>query len=167
MTTPSNKARVTQPGDAEILVTRRFAAPRALVFRAYTEPALMQRWLLGPPGWTMPVCEMDLRVGGAYRWQWRNEADGAIFGFHGEFLEVVTHARLVETQIYDPGTMGGEMGPPSIITIDFAEDGPETVLTTRIAFASPEACRAALETGMTDGMEQSYRQLDRLIPGMS
>src|SRR5829696_4222272 len=70
------KAQVTTPSDHEVKVVRSFNAPRALVYRAYTEPALVKQWLLGPPGWTMPVCEMDVRVGGQYRWVWRSETDG-------------------------------------------------------------------------------------------
>ena len=67
--TTTNEAQVSTPSDREVQVTRAFRAPRALVYRSYTEPALLQRWLLGPPGWTMPVCEMDVRVGGKYRWR--------------------------------------------------------------------------------------------------
>ncbi len=78
-----SKAQVTLPSDHEVEVTRQFAAPRALVYEAYTTPSLVQRWLLGPPGWTMPVCTMDVRVGGKFRWRWRNDQDGKEFGFHG------------------------------------------------------------------------------------
>jgi uncharacterized protein YndB with AHSA1/START domain len=104
------KAEVTFPGDAEVRVTRQFFAPRAVVYRAYTEPDLMKRWLLGPPGWSMPVCEMDLEVGGKFRWRWRNDEDGKKFGFYGEFLDIRDDARIVHSQHYDPGDVGGEMG---------------------------------------------------------
>ena len=92
MTTLS-KAQVTLPSDREVLVTRQFNAPRDLVYKAYTTPALVQRWLLGPPGWSMPVCEMDVRVGGKFLWRWRNDEDGKEFGFHGEFREVAAPAQ--------------------------------------------------------------------------
>ena len=82
------KAQVTLPSDREVKVTRSFKAARPLVYRAYTEPALVQRWLLGPPGWSMPVCEMDVRVGGRYRWRWRSDKDASEFGFAGTFREV-------------------------------------------------------------------------------
>ena len=79
-------AQVSFPSDRVVEVTRSFRAPRALVYEAYTTPELLKRWLLGPPGWTMPVCEMDVRAGGAYRWRWRSDEDGSEFGFHGTFL---------------------------------------------------------------------------------
>ena len=82
--------------------------PRALVYRAYTEPQLVQRWLLGPPGWSMPVCEMDVRVGGGFRWRWRNDQDASEFGFAGTFREVQSGSRLVHTEAYDPGTAGDD-----------------------------------------------------------
>jgi uncharacterized protein YndB with AHSA1/START domain len=88
MQTAIDRAEVTQPSDREVQVRRSFKAPQTLVYRAYTEPELVQQWLLGPPGWSMPVCEMDVRVGGRYRWRWRNNEDGAEFGFSGTFREV-------------------------------------------------------------------------------
>ena len=103
-----DKAQVTLPSDREVKVTRSFRAPRALVYRAYTEPALVRRWLLGPPGWSMPVCEMDVRVGGRYRWRWRSDTDGKEFGFAGTFREVQPPSRLVHSETYDPGTVGDD-----------------------------------------------------------
>jgi uncharacterized protein YndB with AHSA1/START domain len=158
------KAQVTTPSDREVQVTRSFKAPRALVYRAYTEPQLVQRWLLGPPGWSMPVCEMDVRVGGRYRWRWKNNDDGSEFGFTGTFREVQPASRLVHTEAYDPGTVGGEFpGNDAMVTVAFAEDGGVTTVTTLIDFGSKEARDAAVATGMTDGMEQSYQMLDRLL----
>jgi uncharacterized protein YndB with AHSA1/START domain len=88
MLTTMEKAQVTLPSDREVKVTRAFRAARPLVYRAYTEPALLQRWLVGYPGWSMPVCEMDVRVGGRYRWRWRSDTDASEFGFAGTFREV-------------------------------------------------------------------------------
>ena len=114
-----DKAQVTTPSDREVKVARSFKAPRALVYRAYTEPKLLKRWLLGPPGWTLPVCEMDVRVGGKYRWQWRSDDGTQAFGFHGTFREVQPEARLVHSEAYDPGTMGGPYpGTEAIVTED-------------------------------------------------
>lgn len=104
-----DKAQVSLPSDGEVRVTRSFRGPRALVFRAYTEPDLVRQWMLGPPGWVMPVCEMDLRVGGRYRWRWRSEEDGNEFGFFGVFREVEPPSRIVHTETYDPGTLGDAM----------------------------------------------------------
>jgi uncharacterized protein YndB with AHSA1/START domain len=158
------KAQVTLPSDREVKVTRSFKAPRRLVYRAYTEPALVQRWLLGPPGWSMPVCEMDVRVGGRYRWLWRNDTDGSEFGFAGTFREVQAPSKLVHTEAYAPGTVGG--GYPeneALVTVTFSEHEDLTAVTTLIEFASKEARDAAVATGMTDGMEQSYQLLDNLL----
>jgi uncharacterized protein YndB with AHSA1/START domain len=157
------KAQVTLPSDREVKVTRSFDAPRALVWRTYTEPALVQRWMLGPPGWSMPVCEMDLRVGGKFRWRWRSDEDQSEFGFHGEFREVDVGARIVHTEIYDPGTTGMGEGGESLITVTFAEKNGSTVVTTLMDFGSKEARDAAVATGMTDGMEQGYQRLERLL----
>ena len=158
------KAQVTTPSDREVKVTRSFKAPRALVYRAYTEPDLVRRWLLGPPGWTMPVCEMDVRVGGRYQWRWRSEKDGNEFGFSGTFREVQPSSRLVHTEAYEPGTVGGGYpGQDAIVTVTFAEDAGVTTVTSLIDFGSKEARDAAVATGMTDGMEQSYQLLDRLL----
>src|SRR5262245_16050033 len=78
------KAQVTLPSDREVKVTRSFKAPRPLVYKTYTEPALVQRWLLGPPGWSMPVCEMDVRVGGRDRRRWRRDKGGSELGLAGQ-----------------------------------------------------------------------------------
>jgi uncharacterized protein YndB with AHSA1/START domain len=160
----TDKAQVTLPSDREVKVTRSFRATRELVYRAYTEPALVRRWLLGPPGWTMPICEMDVRVGGQYRWRWRSEDKGSEFGFSGTFREVQPPSRIVHTEAYDPGTIGGEYpGAPAIVTVTFTEDGGVTTVTSLIDFGSKEARDGAVATGMTDGMEQSYQLLDRLL----
>ena len=158
------KAQVTLPSEREVKVVRSFKAPRALVYRAYTEPQLVKRWLLGPPGWTMPVCEMDVRVGGRYRWRWRSDKDGSEFGFAGTFREVQPAAKLVHTEAYDPGTVGDEYPQKeAIVTVTFTEEGGVTTLTSLMDFGSKEARDAAISTGMTDGMEQSYQRLDRLL----
>ena len=164
----TDKAQVTLPSDREVKVTRSFRAPRALVYRAYTEPELVRRWLLGPPGWTMPICEMDVRVGGQYRWRWQSEEKGSEFGFSGTFREVQPPSRIVHTEAYDPGTVGGPYpGEPALVTVTFTEDGGVTTMTSLIDFGSKEARDAAVATGMTDGMEQSYQLLDRLLQDRS
>jgi uncharacterized protein YndB with AHSA1/START domain len=164
MPTIIDKAEVIQPSDREVKVTRSFRAPRLLVYRAYTEPALVGRWLLGPPGWSMPICDMDVRVGGGYRWRWRSDQDGKEFGFAGTFREVQPPSRLVHTEAYDPGSVGGGYpGPEALVTVTFAEDAGVTTVTTLIDFGSREARDAAVATGMTGGMEQSYQLLDRVL----
>jgi len=157
-------AQVTLPSDGVVRVDRAFEAPRALVYDAYTKPELVRRWLLGPPGWTMPVCEMDVREGGAFRWGWRSEEDGKEFGFHGKFLEVRAPELLRHTEVFDPGDTGESMGDAeAIVTVRFDERGGSTTVTTLVDYGSNQARDAALATGMTDGMEQSYRRLEGLL----
>ena len=157
-------AQVTLPSEREVQVARSFRAPKELVYRAYTEPQLVQRWLLGPPGWAMPVCEMDVRVGGKYRWRWRSDQDGNEFGFMGTFREVLPASRLVHTEAYDPGTVGdGYPDKEAIVTVSFTEDAGVTTVVTLVDFGSKEARDAAVATGMTEGMEQSYQLLDALL----
>ena len=102
-----NTLQITTPSDREIVFTRLFNAPRNLVFDAFTKPALIQRWLLGPPGWTMPVCEFDAHVGGKFRYVWRN-AEGHDMGMGGVIREFVPPERLVCTEIFDVDWTGGE-----------------------------------------------------------
>ncbi|HEY7172439.1 MAG TPA: SRPBCC family protein [Vicinamibacterales bacterium] len=159
-----DKAQVTLPSEREVKVTRSFKAPRALVYRAYTEPQLVQRWLLGPPGWSMPICEMDVRVGGRYRWRWRNDQDGSEFGFTGTFREVQPASRLVHSEAYDPGTVQDEFPRnDAVVTVTFAEEDGVTTVTTLVDFGSRVARDAAVATGMTDGMEQSYQLLEKVL----
>ena len=161
----AEKAQVTMPSDREVSVIRSFRAPRALVYEAYTKPDLVRRWLLGPPGWTMPVCEMDVRVGGKFRWLWRSNEDGKQFGFHGEYREVDAPAKLRHTESYDPGDVGGNMGEggEAMITVTFNEQDGVTTVTSLMDFGSKEARDAAVSTGMTGGMEMSYQLLDALL----
>ncbi len=159
------KAKVSLPSDREVSVTRQFNAPRDLVWEAYTTAEIVQRWLLGPPGWTMPVCEMDVRVGGAYRWVWRSDDEGSEFGFHGAFREVEAPSKIVHTQTHDAGDVGAGAGESdeALITVTLSESGGITTLTTLMDFGSKEARDAAVSTGMTDGMEMSYQVLDGVL----
>lgn len=156
---------VSQPSDREVRVVRTFKAPRQLVWDAHTKPDLVRKWMLGPPGWDMPECEMDVRVGGAYRWRWRSQADGKEFGFFGEFTEVNEPGRIAQTQHYDPGDIGGAMesGEPALISTDYTESNGVTTLTMTMKFASKEIRDGAVSTGMTDGMEIGYARLDDMF----
>ena len=157
-------AEASLPSNTEVLVKRSFDASAKLVWRAYMEPDLMRRWCGSTPGWSMPVCEMDMRVGGQYRWRWRSDEDGMEFGFTGEVLVIVPHAKIVHTQVFDPGNMGVSMGgEPSIITVTFDEIDGITNVATTIKYASQADRDAALETGMTDGMEMNYKRLDEML----
>jgi len=158
-------AQVTLPSDREVRVTRQFNAPRKLVYDAHTKPELITKWMLGPPGWDMPVCEIDLRVGGTYTWRWKNKEDGKTFGFHGTFTEVNAPAKLVHDEYYDPGDLTADMpvGEPCIVTLDLSQSGSVTTLVCTMRFASKEARDGAVSTGMTDGMEMGYERLDEMF----
>jgi uncharacterized protein YndB with AHSA1/START domain len=145
---------VATPNDTDVVVVRSFDAPRALVWRAHTEPEIVKRWLLGPPGWTMPTCEIDLRVGGRYRYGWAHpEQQG--FEMTGTYNEVKKPERIVHTEEFQ--------GMQSRITTMFAEKAGKTTMTMTMHFPSKAARDAALKTGMTDGMEHSYRNLDETL----
>ena len=149
---------VSTPADREMVVTRVFNAPRELVFDAFTKPDLVKRWLLGPPGMSMPVCEVDLRVGGRFRYVWRLP-NGNDMGMGGVFREIVRPERLVHTELFDEDWTGGE----TLTTTTFTEERGKTTVTMTILYSSREARDGALRTGMTDGMAQSYDRLDELL----
>ncbi|HLY03568.1 MAG TPA: SRPBCC family protein [Candidatus Cybelea sp.] len=150
----STKLEVTTPSEREISVTRRFDVPPGLVFEYHTKPDLVGKWLLGPPGWSMPVCEIDLRAGGRYRYVWRNDDTGAEFGVQGEFREVHAPDRIVNVE-----TMDGVPGKASCTTT-FTKSGDGTLFKLTMRFESQELRDGALESGMTDGMSMSYDRLD-------
>src|SRR5216684_7354197 len=135
--------QLTTRGDREIVMTRVFNAPRRLVFDALTKPELVKQWLLGPPGWSMPVCEIDLRVGGAYRYVWRH-ANGKEMGMGGVYRKIVPQERVVCTELFDDAWYPGE----SLITTTLAEQGGKTTLTTAMLYESREARDAVLKAGM-------------------
>jgi len=145
---------VTMPSDTEIEVTRVFNAPRQLVWDAHTQPRLVQRWLLGPDGWTMPICEIDFRVGGKYRYGWANPSDGRAFEMGGVFKEIAPIERIVHSERF------GEA--ESQVTMRLAETGGKTTMTLNIRYDSKAVRDAAFATGMTSGMERSYQRLDEI-----
>lgn len=150
---------VTTPSDREIVMTRVFAAPRGLVFDAHTKPELIRRWLLGPDGWSMPVCEVDLRVGGAYRWVWRRDVDGTEMSSRGTFLEIAAPGRLVSTERFEPSWYDGEAHN----TLVLVEENGRTTLTQTMLYGSREVRDAVLKSGMESGVETSYQRLDAMF----
>jgi uncharacterized protein YndB with AHSA1/START domain len=152
---------VTTPSDRQVVLTRTFDAPRQLVFDAHTKPELVRRWLLGPHGWTMPVCEIDLRVGGRYRYVWSGP-DGATMGLGGVYREIEPPERIVSADLFDEDWTGGE----AIGTIVLTERAGRTTLTQTILYSSKEARDGALATGMTDGLEAGYAMLDEVLASM-
>jgi uncharacterized protein YndB with AHSA1/START domain len=144
-------------GDRHVVITRRFAASPEAVYRAHTEPALIQLWMLGPEGWTMPVCICEARVGGKIRYEWANGKGG---GFHltGEFLELVPFSRIVHVErmhLPDPT-------PDNHIETQFAPDGSGTLMSMRMTLPDAQTRAAMLATGMEHGMEASYLRLEKM-----
>ncbi len=153
----SESIDVTTPTDEEVVVSRLFDATPALVFDCHTQPDLVRRWLLGPPGWTMPVCEIDLRVGGAYRYRWRNAAGDHEFGTGGVFTEIAAPMRWAHT-----GQMDGEPGE-STNHYTLTEENGRTRLTMRMNYGSKAIRDVALKSGMTRGMGQSFDRLAEML----
>jgi len=146
--------------DTHVKITRAFEAPRHLLWRAHTEPELMKRWLLGPDGWTMTVCENDPTVGGSYRNAWAPDdpAIGQPFGFEGENLVIEPERRLVSTE-----RMTGLDAPGTVNDLTFDEADGVTLMTLYITYTDAAQRDMILATGMTDGMEASYQRLEREI----
>jgi uncharacterized protein YndB with AHSA1/START domain len=151
--------RVVASGDREIVMTREFDAPRALVFDAFTKPELVRRWLLGPDGWAMPVCEVDLRAGGAYRFVWKRDSDGSTMGVGGVYRVVSPPERTVHTETFDEAWYPGE----SVITTAFAEEAGRTRVTMTILYVSREARDGVLRSPMEGGVRRSYDRLAEIL----
>src|SRR5262245_12645726 len=144
-------------GDGHVIVTRRFAAPPEAVFRAHTEPALIQRWLLGPDGWTMPVCICEPRPGGKIRYEWSNGKGG--FFLTGEFVTLEPYKRLVHVErmhMPDPT-------PDNHVETRFEPDGRGTLLIVKMTLREAKVRKAMRGSGMEHGMEASYVRLEGVI----
>lgn len=153
--------KVSTPTDREIQVRRDFHAPRPLVFDAFTKPDLVKRWLLGPPGWTMPVCEIDLKVGGTYRYVWR-KAGVKDMGMGGVIREVVPPERLVATERFDDSWYPGD----ALDTTVLVEEGDITRVTITVLYESKEARDIASRSGMEHGMAAGYNRLEEQLSAM-
>ncbi|MEX2263581.1 MAG: SRPBCC family protein [Bryobacteraceae bacterium] len=150
--------KVTTPTDREIVMTRVFDAPRHLVFDALTTPELLKRWLLGSPGWSLTVCEIDLKVGGAYRFVWRS-ADGTEMGMSGVYREIVPPERVVATESFDKPWYPGQ----GLVTHSLVEQGGRTTLTLTVRYESREARDTVLKSPMEQGVAASYDKLAELL----
>ncbi len=151
--------KLTTPSDREVVFTRVFNAPRRLVFEAWTNPKHVTRWMLGPEGWTMPVCEIDLRPGGEWHFVWRR-ANGTQMEMRGVYREVVPPERLVSTESW------GADWPETVNTLLLVEENGKTTMTQTILYPSKDARDAATKTGMKDGAEQSYDRLEAYLRSM-
>jgi len=155
--------KITAQGERELLLSRAFGGPPRHVFDALTQPELVQHWLLGgPPGWTMPVCEIDLRVGGTYRYVWRNDS-GNEMGMGGVYREIVPGRRLVQTESFDQKWYPGD----ALITTELAGQGSGTKFTATILYESHEARNAVLKSRMEQGVAASYDRLKALLEAIA
>lgn len=156
--TNTGTLKLTAPGAREIVMVRVFDAPRELVFDAFTKPELVKQWLLGPPGWSMPVCEIDLKVGGKYRYVWRH-SNGNEMGMGGVYREIVAPERIVATEKFDESWYpGGAVG-----TIVLVEQSGKTTLTQTVLYESREAREAVLKSPMERGVAAGYDRLAELL----
>jgi uncharacterized protein YndB with AHSA1/START domain len=156
--TDSRKATVALPNDEQILITREFDAPRHLVYKAWTTPELVRRWWSGHRG-EMTVAEIDLRVGG--RWRYVMVANGGFeVAFHGEYREIVPNQRIVNTEVYElPGAADAE---GALNTVTFTEVDGRTTLTLLVQVPTRELRDEILSSGMELGMQEQMELLERL-----
>jgi len=145
-------------GDRYVVVTRRFAASPEAVYRAHIDARIIQKWMLGPEGWTMPVCISEARPGGKIRYEWSN---GTGHGFHltGEYVELQPYSRIVHIErmhLPDPT-------PDNHVETRFDADGTGTLMTMRMTLPDAQTRAAMLATGMEHGMEASYARLEEMI----
>lgn len=152
------KLTIRTEGDTHVIVTRRFAASPEAVYRAHTEPKLIQKWMLGPDGYTMPVCISEARPGGKIHFEWR-DASGGGFSLTGEYLELEPHSRIVHIErmhLPDPT-------PDNHVETRFEPEGTGTLMTLRMTLPSAEVREQMLATGMEHGMEASYVRLEGIL----
>ena len=160
--TNHGKLKITTRGDRELVMIRSFEAPRNLVFETLTKPELIRKWLLGPPGWTMPVCEIDLRVGGSYRYVWRHVA-GHEMGMGGIYREIASPERLVATEKFDEAWYPGG----ALVTFALSGQAGKTTLTQTVLYDSPEALQAVLKSPMEGGVTAGYDRLEEVLASMT
>jgi uncharacterized protein YndB with AHSA1/START domain len=150
----------TTPSDRELVITRVVDAPRTLVFEAWTSPEHLPQWMVGPTGWTMPVCEVDLRPGGSWHFVWR-QSDGTEMEMRGVYREIAPPERLVSTESW-----GGDW-PETLNTVTLTEEDGKTTITQTVLYPSKEARDAALQTGMREGMSLSFDRLAEHVRTMA
>ena len=153
-----SKLTLKTEGDRHVIVTRHFAAPPEMVYRAHTDPELIKKWLLGPDGWTMPVCVNEAKPGGKIRYEW-TDGNGGGFSLTGEYVELKPFSRIVHVErmhLPDPT-------PDNHVETRFAPDGTGTLMTMRMTLPDANTREAMLATGMDHGMEASYARLETIL----
>jgi uncharacterized protein YndB with AHSA1/START domain len=159
LTRETGKLTVAAVGDHEVVMTREFQAPRPLVYKAFTTPDLVKRWLAGPEGWTMTVCDIDQQPGGSYRYEWKKLETGEEMGMGGVYKEVVPNERVVATEKFDTSWYAGG----AVVTTTLAETGGITTVKTTVTYDSKEARETVLRSPMDTGVEASYARLEKLL----
>lgn len=154
------KLVLEREGDTQVLVSRRFAAPPEAIYRAHVEPELVQQWMTGPDGWTMPVCSSDAREGGKLRYEW---TDGQGGGFHltGELVKLVPFSRIVHVERMHG--LSPDPTPDNHVDMRLEKDGADTVMTMRMTLPDAETRASMLDTGMEHGMEAGYVRLEAML----
>ena len=153
-----SKMTLKTEGDTHVRVTRRFAASPEAVYRAHTDCKLLRKWLLGPEGWTMPVCVSDARPGGKIRYQWSNGKGGGFY-LTGEYLELEPYGKIVHVErMHLP-----DATPDNHVETRFEADGAGTVMTMLMTLPDAQTRAAMLASGMETGMEASYARLEGMI----
>lgn len=158
----SGELRIVPLSDREIKITRDFKAPRKLVWDAYTRPELVKQWLYGPPGWSFDVCEIDLRVGGKYRYVWRKGAE-VVMGMGGVYREIRAPERIVSTEKFDEAWYPGE----AVGTVVMTESGGATLVTTTVRYESKEIRDGVLKSPMESGLKAGYDRLAELVESLA
>jgi uncharacterized protein YndB with AHSA1/START domain len=151
----SRSAEVTLPADTQILITREFDAPKELVYKAYTTPELVRRWWHANRG-EMKVCDIDLRVGGGWRFVMEAPNYGEV-AFHGEYREIVPNERIVATEVFEPYP-----DAEAVDTLTLSEQDGRTLLTLLVEHQTKEARDAHVESGMEDGLQDALDLLERV-----
>lgn len=157
MTTMTRLTLKTE-GDTHIVVTRHFAASPEAVYRAHTDPKLLQKWLLGPEGWTMPVCINEARPGGKIRFEWTHPKQGSFY-LTGEYVELNPYSKIVHVErmhLPDPT-------PENHVETRFEPEGSGTLMTVRMTLPDEKTRKVMLSTGMEHGMEASYARLENML----
>jgi uncharacterized protein YndB with AHSA1/START domain len=154
----SGTAKVTLPADTQILITREFDAPKSLVYKAWTTPDLVRRWWHANRG-EMTVCDIDLRVGGKWRYVMNAEGFGEV-GFHGEYREIVPNERLVSTEVYEGIPDADEHAALDTLTLE--EVDGRTIMTILVEHPTKEGRDAHIESGMEAGMQDAMDLLEQV-----
>ena len=158
----AHTVKVAASGERELVISRTFNAPRQLVWDAHTKPELVKRWLFGPDDWTLAVCDIDLRVGGKYRYVWMH-AKGHEMGMGGVYREIRAPERIVQTEQFDESWYPGE----AIGTLVLTEKGGVTSLTQTMVYESRDARDAVVRSPMEQGLSVGYDRLDKLLDSLA